>query len=203
MKRHVFLIFSLMVLLLAVALVPASAHEGREVGDYTLVFGWRVEPAYAGMMNGPEIILSVGHGDDHDDHSGEDDHGDDHDDDHSSDDHDEVIDLGSLEVDLRAEVSFGNQTTTISFRRAWGTTDHFIAELIPTLPGDYTFRVYGTIGDVEVNETFSSADGQFSTVEPAADIMFPALPVVDNARVEALEARIAELERLIVELLED
>lgn len=196
MKRYTFRIFSM--LLLAVALIPASAHEGREVEDYTLVFGWRVEPAYAGMMNGPEIILSIGHSD-HDDHSGEDDHGDDH----SSDDHDEVIDLGSLDVDLRAVVSFGSQTATVTFRRAFGTVDHFIADLIPTLPGDYTFRVYGTIGDLEVNETFSSADGQFSTVEPAGDIMFPALPVVDNARLEALEARIAELERLIAELLEN
>src|SRR5690606_37558001 len=49
-------------LLVALALVvllapPASAHETREVGDYALVFGWQVEPAYVGVYNGPELTI--------------------------------------------------------------------------------------------------------------------------------------------------
>ncbi|MFN8565428.1 MAG: hypothetical protein U0703_28225 [Anaerolineae bacterium] len=49
----------LLVVLLMAALVLAaafvSAHEAREVGDYAVTFGWRVEPAYAGLYNGPEF----------------------------------------------------------------------------------------------------------------------------------------------------
>ncbi|MDX1991028.1 MAG: hypothetical protein SF029_01480 [bacterium] len=53
----------LMVVALALlALVmPLAAHEGREVGDYSLTFGWRSEPAYAGMMNGPEVFIEPAH----------------------------------------------------------------------------------------------------------------------------------------------
>lgn len=195
MNRKLYWVLSLVLALIVTAFAPALAHEGREVGAYTLVFGWRNEPAYAGMMNGPEIFISMGHSHDHDDHSSAHTiafvHGDGH--------GDEPKSMADVPVDLRAEVTFGAQTTTVTFRRAWGTDDHYIAELIPTLPGDYTFRVFGTIGEVEVDEIFSSADGQFSTVEPATDIMFPALPGAD-ARIADLEARIAALEALIAEL---
>ena len=42
-----------------------SAHEGREVGDgkYEIVFGWRVEPAYTNLLNGPELEITT-HGTD-------------------------------------------------------------------------------------------------------------------------------------------
>jgi hypothetical protein len=35
------------------------AHEGREVGEYELHFGWQVEPAYVGVYNGPEIFIHM------------------------------------------------------------------------------------------------------------------------------------------------
>lgn len=144
------------------------AHEGREVGDYVMEFGWREEPAYAGMINGPEVYVEH---------------------------HDTGDFPAEVEVDLRAEVTFGSESKTVLLEEG-EETGHFTATLIPTLPGDYTFRIFGTIGDVEVDETFNSADGEFSTVEPASDVMFPSVP--DTAellqRIEALEARLAELE---------
>lgn len=209
MKKSFYFALSLLVLMALTALAPAFAHEGREADEFRIVFGWQNEPAYAGMMNGPEIFISFaenGHDHDHDDHSDaavartvsfERGHG--HDD-HDHDDHGHNgMSIADVPVSLQAEVTFGDQTTTVSFRRAWGTDDQYIAELIPTLPGDYTFRVFGTIGDVEIDEIFSSADGQFSTVEPASDIMFPALPSAD-ARIADLEARIEALEAIIAEL---
>lgn len=160
--------------LLLVAL-SVSAHEGREAGDYELYFGWRSEPAIAGVMNGPEIYVSV--------HGGAED----------------AAFPEDIAVDLRAEVRFGDQTTIVTFRPAWGETGHYIAELIPTLPGDYVFHVTGTIGDTAVDETWDSADGGFSTVEPASDIVFPAVGSIDS-RVAALEARLADLEARLAEL---
>lgn len=191
----------LLVLALVLMVAPTLAHEHRHVGDFEITFGWRVEPAYAGMMNGPEISLALasdghgetssGHDEEEDDHEESEEHG------HAD---EAMIDLATLEVNLQAEVMFGDQSTTVIFRPAWGETGHYIADLLPTLPGDYTFHVTGTIGDLVVDEIFSSADGNFSTTEPATDVMFPAIPAVDNARIAALEARIAELEAKLAEL---
>lgn len=170
MKRLV-LLFSL--LLSALFALPAAAHEGREVGDYELVFGWRNEPALAGLFNGPEILIRP--------HGGG--------------------DLpADLAIDLQAEVTFGPETTTIRFRPAFGEPNRYIAELIPTLPGDYSFRVFGTIGDLEVDEVFNSADGEFSSVEPLEDILFPREAGDTAAIIARLEARIAELEARIAAL---
>jgi hypothetical protein len=176
-------LFLLTLLLLALLTGTLLAHEGREVGDYELTFGWRNEPAYVGFPNGPEVFISFhsdehGHGDSHGDHS---------------DDEDK---LAELEVALQVEVTFGPAARIIDLRPAWGEAGHFIADLIPTRPGDYTFRVFGTIGDVEVDETFSSADGEFSSVEPVDAIQFPEPdPTLAEllARIEALEAEIAAL----------
>jgi hypothetical protein len=163
-------------------LAPVAAHEGREVGGgaYSISLGWRNEPAYAGLLNGPEVFISIPHGDDHGDSP-----------------HDEAF-PEDIAVSLQVEVTFGPETKMLTLEPAWGTTGHYIADLIPTMPGDYSFRIFGTIGDVRVDETFTSADGEFSTVEPSSDLMFPSAGAVDMAallqRIADLEARIAELE---------
>lgn len=177
--------FAITLTLAGLLLAPALAHEGREVGEWALTFGWRVEPAIAGYPNGPEVSISA-----HDEHS-EDEGG------HGKVlTHDEDTPLAELEVSLEVEVTFGPASRTLPLRPAFGEVGHFIADLIPTRPGDYTFRVFGTIGDLAIDETFSSADGQFSSVEPASDYQFPEPdPTVAEllARIAELEARIAEL----------
>jgi hypothetical protein len=164
----------LLLLVLSVFAAPSLAHEGREVGEYEVFFGWRNEPAYAGLFNGPEVFIGL-----HDAPEG-------------------TEFSPDIEVELQVEAMFGSETVTLPLEAAWNETGHYLADLIPTLPGDYTFRVFGTIGDVEVDETFTSADGEFSSVEPATDVMFPTAGIIDAevllTRIEALEARIAELE---------
>jgi hypothetical protein len=100
-----------------------------------------------------------------------------------------------IEADLHVEVTFGPETITLQLQPDSGASGRYIATLIPTLPGDYTFRVFGTINDVEVDETFSSADGQFASVEPAGDILFPGQPSAADllARIEALEAELTAI----------
>ncbi len=185
MIRKPFLIFVFLLLLIA-GLFSSMAHEGREVGEYQLVFGWRVEPALVGFPNGPELFIRPQAGDEHAE-------GEDH-----AEDHEEVENpLAGVEISLQVEVSFGPATRTLAMRPVFGETDHYIADLIPTRPGDYSFRVFGMIGDTEIDEVFSSADGSFSSVEPAGDATFPdELPSIIDLleRIAALEARIAELE---------
>jgi hypothetical protein len=128
--------------------LPAIAHEGREVadGEYTIVFGWRVEPAYTNLFNGPEFFVEG---------------------------HDSGAGVTGLEDTLTLEVSYGGQSRIIRFRPVPETPGDYIADLIPTQPGDYSFRLTGTINDAAIDETFSSANGEFSTVEPIEDIQFP------------------------------
>jgi len=166
---------SILAVLLLMIVGVALAHEGREVGEYELHFGWRSEPALTGYPNGPEIYIHV----------------------HGSED-EEAPFPADIEVSLQAEVTFGSESKTLDLRPAFGETGHYIADLIPSMPGDYSFRVFGTIGDTEIDEVFTSTDGQFSSVDPGSDVMFPAAGIVDVAallaRIEALEARLAELE---------
>src|SRR5687767_6870918 len=41
----------------------ASAHERREIGEYTFVVGFRVEPALVDEVNGLDLRVSRGQGD--------------------------------------------------------------------------------------------------------------------------------------------
>lgn len=187
MNNRLFRVLFLAVLLLTLAalgIAPLAAHEGREVGEYLISFGWRVEPAYAGMLNGPEVFIEA------------------HEHSHSklSTQHDEDSPLEGVTVELQVEVTFGDQTMTMPLVPAYNEAGRYVADMIPTLPGDYIFRVTGTIGEETVDETFDSADGEFSSVEPASDILFPVIDAAENDRLAALEARIAALEALIAEM---
>jgi hypothetical protein len=168
--RSVFVMF-LLLLTLALAAAPTSAHEGREVGEYVVVFGWRVEPAYAGIYNGPELMIEH---------------------------HDSGEPFEGAEATLQLMIHFGDQQKLLELYPVWNEPGSYTADLIPTRPGDYSFHLFGTLGDVEVDEMFSSADGEFSTIEPASDIMFPVLEA--GADASALQAQIdalrAELEEL-------
>ena len=135
------------VLLVFVALfVPASAHEGREVGEYLIEFGWRVEPAYTTLLNGPEFTVET---------------------------HDDGKAVEGLEETLQIEVGYGGKTKVLRLRAVANEPGHYTADLIPTQPGDYSFHLTGKIGDVDVDEVFDSASGEFSSVDPISDIQFP------------------------------
>ena len=159
--------FSLCVVLLlslVLAVAPLSAHEGREVGENVIVFGWRVEPAYVGLLNGPEFTVEH---------------------------HDTGEGVEGLEATLMLMVHFGDQSRMLPIYPVFGVPGHYTADLLPTRPGDYSFHLFGTIGDVEVDEMFSSADGEFSTIEPSSDIAFPVLEAETD--LAALQAQIDEL----------
>ena len=163
----------IMALIISLSFTWVKAHEGREVGDYTIEIGWRVEPAYTGLMNGPEITISL--------HGGEDDHAEtdaESEDGHNStdaDDHDDDTSnrVVGLEDTLQVELIFGPASKMLNLRAVPDEPGHYSADLIPTRPGDYTFRVFGTIEGFEIDESFSASDGQFSSVEPIEDIQFP------------------------------
>jgi len=144
-KKALIVLFALLAAL-ALIVLPAIAHEGREVGEYEIEFGWRVEPAYTTLLNGPEISVH---------------------------NHDTEAGVEGLEDTLQLEVSYGGKSKVLKLRAVSDDPGHYTADLIPTQPGDYSFHITGKIDDTDVDETFSSTDGEFSSVEPVTDIQFP------------------------------
>jgi hypothetical protein len=66
---------------------------------------------------------------------------------------------------------------------------------MPTVPGVYAFRIFGTIEGQQVNETFTASDSTFAIIAepPAFPNAYVGIGSVDET-VQGLEARIAELE---------
>jgi hypothetical protein len=165
---------TVLVIGLAVA-VPARAlaHESRDVGKYQLVVGFLVEPAYEGQKNGLDLRVrgSFAPGAT-----------------------DTPTPVTGLEKTLQVEVSFvgNNKKVTKPVRAISASSDpgHYTADVLPTQPGQYAFRIFGTIEGTNVNETFTSGD-KFGNVEKVDDISFPdAVPEVRSVQGTATDAQI-------------
>jgi hypothetical protein len=152
----------------------ASAHVIEHAGIYHLEIGWHVEPTYVGYPNAIELTITDG-----------------------SDQ--PVTDLAG--DDLHATVSSGGQTSQpLSFEPAFdleeadGTPGQYIAKVLPTAPGDYTFHVTGSIHGTAVDVSVTSGDKTFDPAIGTTDIEFPnQLP--DQAEVathlDRLDGRVA------------
>src|SRR4051794_15015968 len=130
----------------------AYAHEHRATGDYDIVFGWQEEPIYAGFFNGPELFVTNAK---------------------------TKKPVTGLEETLTLTVTFGPASKQLELAPAEDDPGHYVAYMTPTRPGDYDFQLSGVISETTavsatfVNETFSSADGEFESVDPAKDVLFP------------------------------
>ena len=157
------------VLGLAVGIV--AAHEGREVGDYRVNVGWIVEPAYEGFPNGVEVrVIKVAEsgGDDHHGESSA-----------AADDHHNG-DSGAvqgLENTLQVEVVYVSTgaSRVVSLSADADEPGRYTADLIPSAPGVYEFRVFGAIEGMLVDETFASegGGGDFDDIQSPATLQFP------------------------------
>ncbi len=146
----------------------ALAHEHRAVGDYELSFGWQVEPAFAGAPNGIEVEIHDANGDP----------------------------VDGAESTLRVRVRFGPASRSLTLRPAWNEPGRYIAAITPTRPGDYTFDFTGKIGTTTVRESFTSADGSFSTIEPASDTLFPDEKIDNLTLQRQIDALLEQVEAL-------
>jgi hypothetical protein len=159
---------------------PAAAHSHIEVGDYHITVGWINEPTFAGQPNGIEIFI---------------------------DDHDEkpVVDLGADA--LKLVVSTGGKdsatlalTPAFSVEEGFGTPGTYTADVTPTVPGEYTLHITGSIHTETVDVSVTSGEETFSSVASASDIEFPVKnpSLVDVAtRLERIDGRIVELQNTV------
>jgi hypothetical protein len=153
-----------------------SAHSHVTIGDYHITIGWMNEPTLVGQPNGVEVLIE-------------------------DQDENPVVDLGG--DSLAVVISTGEQETpslpltpAFSIEGGFGTPGHYTAELIPTLPGDYTFHLTGSIHDEPVDVSITSGDDTFSPVNSTSDLEFPIkVPTLADVstRLERIDGRIAEL----------
>jgi hypothetical protein len=129
-----------------IAAPVTSAHEHVKVGQYELGIGWAVEPTYVGVLNAVEISVEGPDGE-------------------------PVADLPDLA--LRVTVSTADQSTeALELVQAFDTPGQYLATLLPTAPGEYTFHIVGDIHEQAVDVTMTSGD-TFSSVQAPTDVEFP------------------------------
>lgn len=162
--------------LLLTSSLAALAHEQRTVGAYQFTVGWLHEPAYSDEQNAVQFLLA--------DKSGK-----------------AVTDLGDA---LKVEVIFQNQkmpamtlTPTFDPDTGLGKPGEYLASLIPTRPGKYTFHFTGSIKGQQVDESFTSAPNTFDEVKDPTAVEFPAQDPTRaqlSQRLERLDPRIAAVQ---------
>ena len=155
---------------------PTQAHVLKDFGSYSVALGWAVEPTYLGEVNAVQVVVK--------DQAGK-----------------AITDLadGALQVVVSAA---GQQSDALQLLNRFdpdtglGVPGDYEASIIPTVPGDYTFHLTGSIHGTPVDETATSGDSTFNSVVGSTDIEFPAkLPALSDVstRLDRLDGRIAVL----------
>lgn len=141
---------------------PASAHGDRAVEGAVWTVGWADEPALVGFKNAVQLFLA---------RQGS----------------DEPVE--GAQEDLTVEVSIGGeQTEPLELRTVFESPGEYRADLIPTVPGDYTFRFTGTLDGRAVDQSFTASKDDFSLVQGTADVAFPKAAPTNAELAERLEA---------------
>jgi hypothetical protein len=147
----------------------ALGHERRNVGPYTFVVGWINEPAYVNAMNALDLDVTETQG---------------------------GKAVEGLAQTLKAELTFGgsNQVQPLTVTARFGMPGRYQGHVLPTRTGDYKFRIFGTIGTTNVDETFESGPGRFGSIESTDALQYPA-KIVSNTD---LAARLDQLQTLVI-----
>lgn len=122
----------------------ALAHESITVGNFEIVYGWTNEPPIAGQLNGVEIFVN--------DTSG------------GSEQPVEEHIVHSLVVEL----SYGGEIKTLTLEPVFDTPGAFDATVIPSIPGLYSLKFSGTLGDTSVD-----SEVELEEVQTPDAVQFP------------------------------
>lgn len=142
-KSVIWLALLLALLLAGPGTKLALAHERVEVGPYVIIVGWVNEPAIVGERNA--LFLEVLENDEP---------------------------VTGVEGTLDAELQYGGRTFRSNLSPT-PTPGQYTLEFFPTVRGQYALRLFGTIGDTEVDEiaepeeVFSAERIQFPEPEPS------------------------------------
>lgn len=152
-KRFTLASIALLAALLGVVLTTASAlaHEKRHVGNYTFVVGFLDEPAYANVKNSLDLTICNGS-----------------DCNYTVQDATRVLSnpISDADKTLKVEVSRGGSAPlALTLEPRWANPGKYNAYFLPTKVGDYTFHIFGTLNNNNIDEKFTSSPTGFSAVE--------------------------------------
>jgi hypothetical protein len=146
-KRLAIVVAAVAVLLVPLA-GPASAHGEHKVDRYTVEVGFGTEPAYAGVINSVQLIIS---------NNGK-----------------PVTNAKGLKVAVTTGDAEPRQMPLEPyFGDDFGTPGDYRAFFIPTAPGAYTFKVTGTLGGKKVDQSYTSGKDGFDEVTDPAEAQYP------------------------------
>jgi hypothetical protein len=139
---------ALAVLLMPLLAAPALAHDEHKVADYTFVVGFGTEPAYAGVTNSVQVVIS-GNGK-------------------------PVTDAKGLKVAVSTGDAEPRQMLLQPyFGDGRGEQGDYRAFFIPTAPGAYTFKVTGSLGGQRIDRSYTSGKDGFDEVTDPAEAQYP------------------------------
>ncbi len=88
-----------------------------------------------------------------------------------------AVPVEGLEETIQFEITHvaSGKSKVMPIRTIFRDPGHYTADLIPTVPGIYEFRLFGTIEGTEINEIFISrgGGGGFGDVEGSVELQFP------------------------------
>ncbi len=153
---------------------PASAHVLKTAGPYHLLIGFGDEPTYAGTQNSVFLLLT-------DAKTGA-----------------PIVDEG-LGDTLKVEVAYGTEKKQLPLVASYdpdsgqGTKGVYNAYFIPTVPGDYTFHLFGHISTQRVDVAVTSSSTTFDSAHDPAAIQFPQQAPSNLQLAQRLDAESARL----------
>ena len=147
-KRSAVVVAVLAVLLVPLLAASASAHGEHKVDNYTVEVGFGTEPAYAGVTNSVQLIIS---------NNGR-----------------PVTDAKGLKVAVTTgDAEPREMVLQPYFGADSGEPGDYRAFFIPTAPGPYTFKVTGALGGKKVDQSYTSGKDGFDEVTDPAEAQYP------------------------------
>ena len=147
-KRTATVAAVLAVLLVPVLAAPALAHGEHKVANYKVEVGFGTEPAYAGVTNSVQLIIS---------------------------NNDKpVTDAKGLKVAVSTGDAEPKQMTLEpNFGDDWGEKGDYRAFFIPTTPGAYTFKLTGSLGGKQLDKSYTSGKDGFDEITDPSEVQYP------------------------------
>jgi hypothetical protein len=112
-----------LLLLLLATTTTAHAHTRVEVGPYALIVGWVSEPPIVGERNALYIEIF-----------------------------ENEQPLSGAEATLDGELQYGDRTFRVNLNPT-AEPGIYHAEIFPTVRGQYALRLFGTLGEMDIDET--------------------------------------------------
>lgn len=154
-------------LALVTSFAVASAHDVFTAGKYRVAIGWQFEPAsgtdtYVGAQNAIQVFVDVAS---------------------SSDPRGTPVSTLNADCshpDFQVTVTVGTTTSSpfcpgpaYDGDTGNGRLDEYDYPLIPTVVGNYTFHIFGTINGTPIDQTVTSGPTTFDSIADSSSVEFP------------------------------